>query len=160
MRFVCFCVSRFVACGRNYDWRQRKTRLWRRLLNFRVCMFVKSAVKVFCVLLQIPDVLSDLIHTRLKRNPLGNWAVLFFSGQKPCTRITSSISIIAPFFTLFEGYRSNKLYEITPTKRLLWELEKTNFKSFKFHKMKSYAWRFTRVFSMLVIFENYFLGLP
>ena len=75
-------------------------------------------------------------------------------------RITSSISIIAPFFTLFEGYRSNKLYEITPTKRLLWELEKTNFKSFKFHKIKSYACRFTRVFSILVIFENYFLGLP
>ena len=26
-------------------WRQRKTQLWRRLLNFRVRMFVKSAVK-------------------------------------------------------------------------------------------------------------------
>ena len=44
IRFVCFCVSRFVACDRNYDWRQRKTQLWRRLLNFRVRMFVKSAV--------------------------------------------------------------------------------------------------------------------
>ena len=42
--FVCFYVSRFVACDRNYDWRQRKTQLWRRLLNFRVRMFVKSAV--------------------------------------------------------------------------------------------------------------------
>ena len=42
--FVCLCVSRFIACGRNYDWRQRKTQLWRRLLNFRVRMFVKSAV--------------------------------------------------------------------------------------------------------------------
>ena len=45
IRFVCVCVSRFVACDRNYDWRQRKTQLWRRLLNFRVRMFVKSAVK-------------------------------------------------------------------------------------------------------------------
>ena len=36
------CV--FVACDRNYDRRQRKTQLWRRLLNFRVRMFVKSAV--------------------------------------------------------------------------------------------------------------------
>ena len=44
IRFVCFCVSRFVACDRNYDRRQRKTQLWRRLLNFRVRMFVKSAV--------------------------------------------------------------------------------------------------------------------
>ena len=29
----------------NVIWRQRKTQLWRRLLNFRVRMFVKSAVK-------------------------------------------------------------------------------------------------------------------
>ena len=39
------CVSRLIACDRNYDWRQRKTQLWRQLLNFRVRMFVKSAVK-------------------------------------------------------------------------------------------------------------------
>ena len=39
------CVSRFAVCDRNYDWRQRKTQLWRRLLNFRVRMFVKSAVR-------------------------------------------------------------------------------------------------------------------
>ena len=46
IRFVCFCVSRFVACDRNYDWRHRETQLWRRHLNFRVPMFVKSAVTV------------------------------------------------------------------------------------------------------------------
>ena len=46
IRFVCFCVSRFVACDRNYDWRQRKTQLRRRLLNFSVRMFVKSAVNI------------------------------------------------------------------------------------------------------------------
>ena len=40
-----FFVSRFVACDGNYDWRQRKTQLWRRLLNFRVRMFVKRAVR-------------------------------------------------------------------------------------------------------------------
>ena len=45
IRFVCFCVSRFVAFDSNYDWRQWKTQyLWRRLLHFRVWMFVKSAV--------------------------------------------------------------------------------------------------------------------
>ena len=44
IRFVCFCVSRSVACDRNYGWRKQKTQLWRRLLNFRVRMFVKSAV--------------------------------------------------------------------------------------------------------------------
>ena len=44
IRFVCFCVSRFVACDRNYDWRQQKTQLWKWLLNLRVRMFVKSTV--------------------------------------------------------------------------------------------------------------------
>ena len=44
IRFVCFFVSRFIACDRNDDWRQRKTRLWRRLLNFRIRVIVKSAV--------------------------------------------------------------------------------------------------------------------
>ena len=44
IRFGCFCVSMFVACDRNYDWGQQKTQLWGRLLNFRVRMFVKSAV--------------------------------------------------------------------------------------------------------------------
>ena len=39
--FLCF---RFVACDRNYDWWQRETQLWRRLLNFRVRFLVKSAV--------------------------------------------------------------------------------------------------------------------
>ena len=40
-----FCVFLcFVACDHNYDWRQRKTQLWRRLLKYRVRMFVKSAV--------------------------------------------------------------------------------------------------------------------
>ena len=48
--FVCFCISRFIACDHNYDWRQRKTQLWRQLLNFRVFVFVKSAVRfqAFC----------------------------------------------------------------------------------------------------------------
>ena len=45
IRFVCFCVSRFIACDRNYDWRQQKTQLWRQLLNFKVRMFVKSVVR-------------------------------------------------------------------------------------------------------------------
>ena len=50
--FVCFCVSRFVACDRNYEWRQPKTQLWRRLLNFRVRVFLKSAIKVSSFIFQ------------------------------------------------------------------------------------------------------------
>ena len=43
-RFVCFSVLRCVACHRNYDWRHQKMHLWRRLLNFRVRVFLKSTV--------------------------------------------------------------------------------------------------------------------
>ena len=42
---MCFCVLRFVVCVRNYDWRQQKTQLGRRLLKFRVRVFLKSTVK-------------------------------------------------------------------------------------------------------------------
>ena len=42
---------------------------------------------------------------------------------------------IAFFFTLFEGYKCNMLYEITPKKKFLLEAEKTNFKSFKFLRL-------------------------
>ena len=49
---------------------------------------------------------------------------------------------IAFFFPVFEGYKCNKLYEITPKKKCLREPEKTKFKSFKFHKIKSCPWRF------------------
>ena len=51
-RICVFCVSRFVACDRNYEWRQPKTQLWRRLLNFRVRVFLKSAIKVSSFILQ------------------------------------------------------------------------------------------------------------
>ena len=42
--FVCFHVSRFVACECNYDWWQWEMQLGRVLLNFKVRMFVKSTV--------------------------------------------------------------------------------------------------------------------
>ena len=44
IRFANFFVSRLATCNRNYDWRERKMKLWRRLLNFRVCVFLKSVV--------------------------------------------------------------------------------------------------------------------
>ena len=53
------CVSVFqgyyFACDCNYDWQQWKTQLWRQLLNLRVRMFVKSAVKTlgFYIWIQI-----------------------------------------------------------------------------------------------------------
>ena len=42
---MCFCVSSFVACGHDYDSRQRKTQLRRGLLKFRVRLFLKGSRK-------------------------------------------------------------------------------------------------------------------
>ena len=47
MCFVCFCVSRFIACDNKIMQIDggEKTQLWRWLLNFTVRMFLKSPVK-------------------------------------------------------------------------------------------------------------------
>ena len=70
---------------------------------------------------------------------------------------------IAFFFTLFKGYKCNKLYEITRKKRFSLEPEKTNFKTFKFWLneilLMTILDHFTRVFSIPVKFEICFLGL-
>ena len=71
---------------------------------------------------------------------------------------------IAFFFTLFKGYKCNKLYEITPKKRFSLEPEKTNFKTFKFSHneilLMTILDHFTRVFSIPVKFEIFWGGAP
>ena len=49
------CVSLFVASDRNYDWQQQKMHLWRQLLNFRVCVLLKSAVVCTIMSMQRKD---------------------------------------------------------------------------------------------------------
>ena len=51
-------------------------------------------------------------------------------------------------------------YEITLKKRFLRELKKTNFKSFKFYKMKSYTWRFYLRFRNSCEFWIFFSRAP
>ena len=55
IRLVCFCISRFVACDRNHGWRQRKTQSWKRLLNVRVRVFMKSAERLYMKAVQAPQ---------------------------------------------------------------------------------------------------------
>ena len=62
-----------------------------------------------------------------------------FNFQRTKTLYQNNFKHSVFFFILFKGYKCNKLYEITPKKRILLEPEKTNFKSLKFHTMKSYA---------------------
>ena len=47
-----------------------------------------------------------------------------FNFQWTKTLHQKNFKHIASFFTLFKGYSCNKLYEITPKKRFLWEPEK------------------------------------
>ena len=58
--FLCFCVSKFVACDRYHGWRQRKTQSWRRLLNFTVRVFIKSAERLNIKPIQSPPKLFPL----------------------------------------------------------------------------------------------------
>ena len=84
-----------------------------------------------------------------------------FNFQRTKTLHQKNFKYIASFFTLFKGYSCNKLYQITPKKRFLWEPEKKiHFKSFKFHDMKFYAWWFYLCFLNPVKLEIYFLMLP
>ena len=73
-------------------------------------MFLHS---FFCL-----SALESSLIVKLRRNALGNGVIFIFSGQKPCTRI-HNFKHIAFFFTSFEGYKFNKLYEITPKKVLI-----------------------------------------
>ena len=63
------------------------------------------------------------IHSRMfvksavRRNPLGNWVILVFSGQKPCTRIISST--LLSFLHFFEGYKCSKLSNNSKKKVLM-----------------------------------------
>ena len=77
----------------------------------------------------------------MKMESIRKLSIFVSSGQKTCTRI---ISIILHSFLLFSrainvvSYRYMKSFQ----RQFLREPKKTNFKSFKFHNMKSYARRF------------------
>ena len=94
----------------------------------------------------------------LKTESIRKLSNFYFQWTK--TLYQNNFNHSAFFFTLFEGHKCHKLYEITPKKRFSWESKQTNIKSFKFHKMKSYAWRFYLCFLNSLKFEIYFFGLP
>ena len=103
IRFVCFCVSRFLSCDHNYDWWQ-----WKTLFNFGVRVFVKSAVKWNGY---------EACYTSL-------WHVLYFFCMYFCFRCTpfnNSIPIILILQTnknitaifVSQNYFANKNHNIT-----------------------------------------------
>ena len=57
-----------------------------------------------------------------------------FQRTKTLYQSENNFKHIAFFFTLFKGFKCNKLYEITLKRRFLLEPEKTTFKSLKFTK--------------------------
>ena len=76
------------------------------------------------------------------------------------TRIISSIFL----FTLFKGYKCNKLYEITPKKRFFigfyWSPRKQTSKISNFTKLTSYAWQFYLCFLSSCEIWNLFSWAP
>ena len=86
-----------------------------------------------------------------KKESIRKLSNVTFPGRK--TLYQNNFKHIAFGFTLFKGFKSNTLYEITPKKRLFFEPKKTNFKSLKFHKRNLTHDDFTCVFSTPLKFE-------
>ena len=96
--FVCFCVSMFVSCDRNYNWRQRKTQLRRRLLNVRVRMFVKSAV------------------TKIILVVLDQLAIVWFNAFYLSVKVRFFVETVSSMIVLFL-YRNGKDVNVLPIER-------------------------------------------
>ena len=86
-----------------------------------------------------------------KKESIRKLSNVTFPGRK--TLYQNNFKHIAFGFTLFKGFKSNTLYEITPKKRLFIEPKKTNFKSLKFYKRNLTHDDFTCVFSTPLKFE-------
>ena len=89
---------------------------------------------------------------KFKTKSITLWVISTFSELKP--------SILHSFLLFSRAIKCDKFYEITPKKRFLWEAKKTNFKCFKFHKIKSYAWRFYLCFRNSCEIWNLFSCTP
>ena len=74
----------------------------------------------------------------LRWNPLGNWVVLIFSRQKPCTRIISSILHFFSHFSRAINVIISCIIKLRRRGSLYWSPRKrnTNFKSLTFYKMR------------------------
>ena len=101
-------------------------------------------------------VLFKILHVVIKAESIRKLRKFNFQWTK--TLYQNNFNYLAFFFTLFEGYKCHKWYEITPKKSFLWEPEKTNFKSFKFHKNKILLMTILPVFSQLQLI--FFLRHP
>ena len=86
---------------------------------------------------------------KLRQHPLGNWVILSCSGKKTLYMYQNILSHITFFYTLFKGYKCNKLYEITPKKRFLGSPRKqiSNFTGIEKTQVKSSCIRFFRLHS-------------
>ena len=100
--FVCFCISGSVACDRIYDWRQGKTQLGRRLLNFRVRVFLKSAVADF---IAFPTKSITISQNRCEGSRLVADGVEQFSIPRICMK---RIGQGTPTVNIFFPQRMNK----------------------------------------------------
>ena len=95
IRFVCFFVSKFVACDCNYDWWQWKMQLWRQLLNFWVRVFESTVM--------LCNICTPAINA-IFLNPSGtptNTSSWLYSLLK---RIHSKIIFLSSCFLIFRNF--------------------------------------------------------
>ena len=96
---------------------------------------------------------DDWTSLYLKWNSLGNWVVLIFSGQKPCTRIISSILHSFSHFSRAINVIVSCIIKLRRKDSLCWSprKRKTNYKASHFTKWSVSNDEFTcTVFSQLV----------
>ena len=105
------------------------------------CFLLINRFKRFHDWYEINLLLEDnWISLYLRWNPSGNWVVLIFSGQTPCTWIISSILLFFSHFSRAINVIISCIKELRRRGSLYWipRKRKTNFKSLTFCKMKSY----------------------
>ena len=96
---------------------------------------------------------DDWTSLYLKSNSLGNWVGLIFSGQKPCTRIISSILHSFSHFSRAINVIASCIIKLRRKDSLYWSprKRKTNYKTLTFTKWSVSNDEFTcTVFSQLV----------
>ena len=123
--------------------------------NFFICSACEGTKHQTKKNRRLPNKTRKEINTESIRK-LSNF---YFQWTK--TLYQNKVKQIVFFLTLFEGYKCNKLYQITPKKRFLCEPKNTNFsKASNFTKWNLMDDHFTCVFSIPVKFEIYFPWLP
>ena len=97
--------------------------------------------------------LKKKIAQEIKTEPIRKFGNFKLHWTKTMYMYQDILSHIAFFYTLFKGYKCNKLYEITPKKRFLGSPRKqiSNFTGIEKTQVKPSCIRFFRLHSLCIL---------